>query len=259
MPKQYDPPLVYRSLSEWVELMKTENFVQVGYSDAEWFCMTKIKADGAETGLGQKMLHSQGNLLLNILLRRWDNNDWHFAMPDALWNGEIGRFEGDKVGLFLRALGIKGMPIYERDIFTDYAARDAKLFPLIDFLRENASSVVIVGPEELSSFVEYVGPFFHVPIPSPNFHTEPKRVERTANSLATVLKVSGRRICLVSAGVSSPVLIDRTYTRNPDAVYFDCGSIWDAFVGIGGQRQWRADLYANPVTHNVWKKENCNG
>jgi hypothetical protein len=63
----------------------------------------------------------------------------------------------------------------------------------------------------------------------------------------------------VSAGVSAAIIIDQLHDTLPDSCLLDCGSIWDAFVGIGGQRQWRAELYANPKAWERWKRKNLYG
>ena len=32
----------------------------------------------------------------------------------------------------------------------------------------------------------------------------------------------------------------------------DMGSTWDSFVGIGGQRAWRGQLYSDPRKYQAW-------
>tara|TARA_R110000824_G_scaffold172434_1_gene350287 strand:- start:19855 stop:20625 length:771 start_codon:yes stop_codon:yes gene_type:complete len=254
MSKQYETPLIELTLGEWVEEMEAGPFAQVGYSDAEWFCILRKKEDRATTGLGQKMTYAQGNILFDIIKRRHNDPKFCFAMPEALWNGEVPVLEGDKVGQYLKSKGITGLRIYERDIFTDHAARDAKLWPLIQYLRKTPS--VIIGPHRLRDLV-CIGDRVHVPIVTPNLHLKPGEVENAAQAAVETLQRDGRRICLVSAGVSAAVLIDRMWELWPRCVYFDCGSIWDAFVGMGEQRQWRADLYSTPITHRAWVNINC--
>ena len=258
MSKQYHTPLVHRTLPEWVEMMREgEPFVQVGYSDAEWYCILGNQI-GETTGLGQVITAEQGQLLSGIIKRRHDDHRWHFAMPEALWNGEVSNTEGDKVGQYLASvLDIRDLTIYERDIFTDYAARDALLCPLIAFLRKARLSPIFIGPEPLRSLdLDIAGPIFHHTISTPNLHQHPEEIDDLMEEFS-LMDYSDSRIVLVSAGVSAAVIIDRLYERFPQHTYFDCGSIWDAFVGIGGQRQWRADLYADPEKLQAWKDKNC--
>ena len=257
MSRQYHKALIRRTLPEWVEMMQEgKPFVQVGYSDAEWYCISRKRDNGELTGLGQSMTWEQGVLLEEVIRRRGDDPNWHFAMPEALWNGEIGDFEGDKVGQYLSSRGLPDLDIYERDIFTDYAARDALLAPLVRFLQEDDFGPVFIGPEALAPLVVYLKGSL-IPISTPNLHQEDHGVDSVVSYFGPMFGVFQKsRIVLLSAGVSAAIIADRLYELYPQHTYFDCGSIWDAFVGIGGQRQWRADLYADPEKLQAWKDKN---
>jgi len=59
--------------------------------------------------------------------------------------------------------------------------------------------------------------------------------------------------------MSSAIMIGKLHGKVKEAFFLDCGSIWDAFVGIGGQRDWRKNLYNNPKDLEDWKRRNLNG
>lgn len=263
-PTIYGGWTIYRQLSEWVELLKSdEPICQVGYSDAEWYCILG-KRIGDKTGLGQVLTSEQGEKLFDVIRRRWDNPHWCFAMPKALWTGEVPATEGNKVGQYLLANGIPEFDYYERDLFTDDAARQALLFPLVKYLFLEARRPMVIGPKPLmplfnSTPYDLERGIVFVGIPSPNLHLNWDITNTAIVTAGSLIHTQRVDTVFISAGVSAATLADSLYDHFPDVNYFDCGSIWDAFVGIGGQRQWRADLYANPKRHAEWKHQNFQG
>ena len=205
-----------------------------------------------------------------MLRRRWNDNRFLFAVPDCLWPGARWDAEGNvtaawpglpgfaegQIDHFLGRYNI-WMEAYERDRVTDDLARKADLFPLIAELQH--WPLCLIGPEPLDGMKQHLAPDWEwrfVPISTPNLHKEEGGIERTVE-LASAGRVPG--IYLVSAGVSAAIIIDRLHDAIPDSWFLDCGSIWDAFVGIGGQREWRAKLYADPVAWEQWKRDNLEG
>lgn len=245
--------LIHEYPIEWyiAKLKSRKYFCLPGYSDAEFYSMMKLRLN-TQTGLGQMIRATHGDLLTGVMQRRQRDKRWLFAIPKCL--SELPLFEKYPVDSFLKEnnISIEG---YERDMILDDLARDAGLYPLIKQLQE--MDTILVGPEEFSNgglaFLDYK---VHVSIPSPNLHTEPNGIKWTVD---TILRRNYKAIHLISAGVSAPIIIDKLYEANPDNFYIDCGSIWDAFCGIGGQRQWRADLYSDPTKLEEWKRRNIYG
>lgn len=247
-------------------------FAQVGYSDAEWCCILGLR-EGEKTGLGQVLTSEHGKRLLDVLQRRHKDPRWLFAVPKCLFDMSRSIFSDGCIDWFLGQQGIT-VEGYERDMITDDLARTAGLYPLVNQLREmerwsghrqslggRPMSIGMIGPGYLSKLSEMnLFPIRHfVEIETPNLHLSPHGIE---DAVHQVIHYGSRttHVWLVSAGVSAAVIIDRLYDRLPAGSYFmDCGSIWDAFVGAGGQREWRAELYADPVKLADWIRRNING
>lgn len=240
----------HESIGHIVNWLDTgQHFSMAGFSDAEWYCILGERA-GERTGLGQILDATHGQRLLDILRRRQSNSRFVFAVPSCLYdlpsfcNGEIDWFLGNK-GIRIEAL--------ERDALTDDLARNAEMYPFICQLQK--MPVVVIGPAALRG-LEFLRPRRFIQIATPNLHLEPNGIER---AVAEARRFGKRAVYLVSAGVSAAVIIDQLHDAIPRAWLIDCGSIWDAFVGIGGQREWRAKLYADPEAWEEWKRKNLTG
>lgn len=237
--------LVLRITARW-------RFALAGYSDAEWYCVLGER-QGERTGLGQVLDAGHGRLLLDVLRRRQGSDRFLFAVPRCLYglpsfcNGEIDWLLG-RENIRIEAL--------ERDALTDDLARAAGLYPLIDCLRRFGNAAVI-GPAPLRGLRDVLGARYFVEISTPNLHLEPGGIERAVAEASAHAR--RRLVWCVSAGVSAAVLIDRLWDVLPHATLIDCGSIWDAFFGVGGQRQWRAELYADPEAWEAWKRKCLTG
>ena len=230
-------------------LHHNQAFSLAGYSDAEWYCILGQR-EGEKTGLGQVLSAAHGQRLLDVLRRRQDDPRFLLAIPKCLYN--LPSFCNGEIDWFLGSQGIR-IEAHERDMLTDDLAREAGLYPLIEELCHHR--VVLIGPEPLRAcgFLRYQ---HFVPISTPNLHHESDGIER---AVAGAKRFNKRAVFCISAGVSAAVIIDQLYDWRPGNWYIDCGSIWDAFVGIGGQRQWRAELYADAEKWVEWKRKCLTG
>ncbi len=241
-------------IHNYVDRLKYNRYFSLaGYSDAEWYCMFGVR-EGSTTGLGQVLSREHGKKLTDIMQRRQNDLRFLFSIPVCLWR--LPEFAHNRINNFLLERGIE-IEAYERDIILDDLAKEAGLFPLIEQLQK--MNVVVIGNKNLKglNFLEYKQ---FVEISSPNFHLEDGGIEKVVEKVIGWPDYYGPGVVyLVSAGVSAAVIIDQLHDEIPNAFFIDCGSIWDAFVGIGEQRDWRAKLYANPRMYNKWKRTNLEG
>ncbi|MDB4786231.1 hypothetical protein OAG36_00705 [bacterium] len=232
-------------------------FAFPGYSDAEWFCILQRRL-GHGTGLGQIIDKDHGLLLAQTLARRQHDPRWLWAIPKCLW--ELPDFYRRDIERFLAYANID-IEAYERDMVTDDLAESASLYPLIETAR--SMRTVLIGNYTLEPVAELLHTRDFVGVTSPNLHMTSDGID-FAVSVVQSLNINNApnpsdTLYLVSAGVSAAIIIDKLYDKFPDNYYFDCGSMWDAFVGIGGQRTWRTELYNNETNWEQWKNDNLNG
>ena len=245
------------SLNHYLQWLRDGQYYSfAGFSDAEWYCLLGQRI-GEKTGLGQILDADHGLLLLDVLKRRQHDQRFLFAVPKCLWpsrttDGLPGFAEG-QIDWFLgrHDITIEG---YERDRVTDDLAMKGNLYPFIRQLQD--MPVVLIGPAPLRGMEPHLRYRHFVEISTPNLHRESGGIERAVDD---ALSYGRSAVYLVSAGVSAAVIIDRLHDRVARSWFLDCGSIWDGIVGIGAQRQWRADLYANPMAYKRWLKDNLNG
>lgn len=228
------------------------HFALAGYSDAEWYCILKHDL-GKATGLGQILHGPTGDRLLEVLKARQGDSDFLFAVPKVLWTlrdcVKVGI--GPRIEALLRDYQIK-IAFYERDMVTDSLASTSGLFPLISQLQQ--MNTVVIGPRELRG-LDFLGNNYFVEIGSPNLHLQTNGIE---HAVSDALQYDAD-VYLVSAGVSAALIIDQLYDQAPTRFFMDCGSIWDAFVGLGGQRAWRGRLFSDRTKLEQWRHDNLYG
>lgn len=234
-------------------MARSEPFSFAGYSDAEWCCMMARRV-GERTGFGQVIDTAHGKRLLDVLRRRCNDPRWITAVPGCL--PDLPEFCDLQAQRFLERAGVR-LEAHERDGVLDDCARKANLFPLINQLRRMRTVVVgnhALRPLKEQGVVDYAG---FVGTSSPNLHLEPGGIEAAVHAALSL--ADGPTVYCVSAGVSAAVILDLLHDRLRDCWLLDVGSIWDAFVGIGGQRRWRQRLYASPNAMRRWREKCLTG
>ncbi len=240
------------SIGHFIQLIRSDQYFSLaGFSDAEWYCILGQRV-GEKTGLGQIITMEHGVRLLDVIRRRQRQKRFMFAIPKCLY--EVSGLCDGQMDWMLGRENIQ-IEAYERDALTDDLARKAELAPFIRLMAQlpPRKAVVMIGPAELRNCGYFLHYHHFVEISTPNLHLEPGGIERAVKSALGFGKPGAY---LVSAGVSAAIIIDQLHDRLCDSWIMDCGSIWDAFVGIGGQRQWRAELYADPEKMEAWRKKN---
>lgn len=246
--------IIYRKPIEWYvdKLKNDEYFSLAGYSDAEWYCILHHRV-GTATALGQIITEEHGEKLEDVLVRRHGDARFMFAMPSCL--RQLPAFRSSRIERHINhKLKLWEFEAYERDMVTDDLARDAGLHPFIEQLQK--MNVVIIGNEALRG-LEFLKYKHFVEISSPNLHMENDGILNAAMEASFGYGEPG--VYLISAGVSTAIIIDLLHDAILDSWFIDCGSIWDAFVGIGGQREWRAKLYEDEDKYQKWLNKNLHG
>lgn len=229
------------------KMQRNEYFSLAGFSDAEWFCLLGQRND-CKTGLGQTLSSEVGKDIAKIF-RKWIYDpSFMFATPKV-----IKDISGIGEEAIERFLGPRQITFYERDMVTDDLARKAKLFPFIEQLKK--MRVVIVSNEALRglTFLNYD---YFVEISIPDHHLSNEKMAKTVDEC---LDYGRPAVYLFSAGISACLMIDKLHGKLPNSYLIDCGSIWDAFVGIGEQREWRAKLYDDNEKYKEWVRQNLQG
>ncbi|MFA5376314.1 MAG: hypothetical protein WC455_11270 [Dehalococcoidia bacterium] len=244
-----------RTIDYYIERINNGiSFAFPGFSDAEWFCILSHDL-GKKTGLGQLMTAETGQKLRRVLEDYRKDPDFLVAVPSCMWdladfyNAGIPR----RIEEFVSEIDYR-LPFYERDIVTDHLAERGGLYPLISCLQNQRT--IIIGNSALRGldFLNYAG---FIEIHGPNFHLDSAGISRVVQE--SKQNYAPCTVFVVCAGLSAALIISELWKEMPDCTFLDCGSIWDAFVGIGGQREWRARLYANPEDLGYWKKRNLMG
>lgn len=234
--------IVKKSLSWYADKIRNDEiFSFPGYSDVEWNCMFS-KNIGEYSALGQLQTEEIGKELIKSMKVR--DKNYLKAMPECLF--DIPGWKKEDIDNFCVNHSIYP-EFYERDMVLDIAAENAELKPLIDAVKNKP--VHFIGNKELRRVPIKYDTFFE--ISTPNFHLEGK----TNELVERVLTKNREGVYFISAGVSAAVIISKLHGMIP-AWFIDTGSIWDAFVGIGGQRDWRAQLYKNKKLWKKWIQKN---
>lgn len=226
---------------EWYIEQMREPFSFPGYSDAEWFCLVGER-HGNRTGYGQLLTDAANDLLLNTLRL---SGRMFPAIPKQI----LSFPQGPRIREFSFNTLLNKVEFYERDMVTDDLARDAGLAPLIQKLR--TMRVGLVGNPALASLDVFPIHRFY-PTDAQDFHLNRKGMQAIVHS---ILNVKDCDIYLFSSGISAACMIGMLHGK-VCATLFDCGSMFDAFVGIGGQREWRQKLYEDPGALQDWKRKN---
>ena len=231
-------------------LRRGDHFAFPGYSDAEWFCILRHDTHKT-TGQGQQLDDATGRRLLRIIKRRCLDSRFLFAVPECMWHLED--FQSANIPFRIqRELEMNSIEVefYERDMVLDDLAEQAGLAPWIRQLRNMRTTMI--GNAHLRE-LDFLEIDYFIEIPPVNLHLDEAAMSDVINRAKGV---PGTQAFLFSAGIAAAILIDGIADHQPNSSLIDCGSIWDAFVGIGGQREWRRKLYKDPEAHRRWLDAN---
>jgi hypothetical protein len=66
-------------------------------------------------------------------------------------------------------------------------------------------------------------------------------------------------VYIFACGIPATLFVQALHGTIPNSWFLDLGSIWDSFVGIGGQRPTRREWYKHPETWKEWRDKTLEG
>lgn len=225
---------------EWYiqELEQNRPFSLAHYGDGEWLAVFKDRLNG-QNAEGTVYTNPLCDELLQTLRYKADN--FHFATPDDLKH--VGIVE--PIDAFLKAQGLD-IVFLEKDVW-NASVRDGVLGPFIKAVR--GLNLCFVSNEAMRGlyFLNYRS---FVDVGYPNAY------ERIDQAVEEALKADAE-VYIVAMGLAGPCFVRRMHEKVGDKAFIiEVGSIFDGFVGMGGQRGWRAEMYADPRKVMAWRTKN---
>ena len=229
-----------KDLSWYIKKLKNREYFSQGmYGDGEWIGIFDRKT-GRANAEGTIYTQELRDALRESL--NFESDNFIFSIPDVLQTDEV--FGPHKIDDYLikHGLEIEG---YEKDVW-DIASREAELAPLIQQLRK--MNVCFVGNQDFIGKLDFINVW--VPLDYPNCFYQRKDIK---NKIC-----SGRHfdVYLFAAGLPAAVFVQDVCKSKPNSFFIDVGSIFDGLIGIGAQRGWRAELYADKIKYRKWLEKN---
>ena len=242
------------------KLKNGEYFSNPGFSDAEWLAMekTRIRPNenngiGNRTGGGQLYTEEIGDALREAF--EVSDENYYKMVPAAMYE-ENWVYGKGRMKKFMDILGTpeKDRVFYERDQITDDLAKEKGLNPLIKQLR--VMDTVFISNKFIRN-IKYFMPYKHfIEIPKLDVYEEEGWLNKYTKK---VLDYGKPAVYIFSAGFAAAPFIGRLHGKIPNSFFLDLGSMWDCFCGIGNQRGWRQELYANQIHWWDWIETNLEG
>jgi len=131
---------------------------------------------------------------------------------------------------------------YEKEIWNNEMITEG-LVPFIRQLRE--MNVIIVSNKHLRK-LRFLNYDRFIEISYPNCFQD---LETTIKQCRGYRKPG---VYLVAMGLPATLFCQEMHKITPQSWFLDLGSIWDSFCGIGAQRGFRKELYADPERYKKW-------
>ncbi len=233
--------IVHNKPIKWYanKIRKNEYFSQGMYGDGEWLGIfeERIGKTNAEDTIYTADLCRE--LRESLFFK---SKNFYFSAPTVLKRADWTGIGERKIDAFLETRNLD-IEFYEKDEW-DKAMKTGELKIFIKAIREK--NVVIISNKHLRKL-----PFYDhfIEIDYPNCFDQIERV------IKEILDYGKPAVYLFSAGLPATLFVQRLHNKVENSWFLDVGSIWDAFVGIGEQRGWRKELYADPVRYKLWRNK----
>lgn len=236
-----------KPISWYIErLQNNQPFSLVHFGDGEWTAV--FKNDGHEVGRFERE-NAEGTIytepLCDELARtlEYKADNFFVATPDDLkYIGMAGQVDD-----YLKKRGME-IEFHEKDVWNK-ASVEGELGPFIKELRNHR--VCVISNEAMRGlyFLNY-NEFTEINYPNAYIHID------------TIIDSTGYRgsnVYIVAAGLAGPCIVRRLHEQiGENGFIIEIGSIFDGFVGMGGQRGSRSEMYANPRKLMEWRRKNLN-
>ncbi len=229
--------IVRHEVSWYVEKIKKGEPFSIGmYGDGEWQCIfNKAFNDGfRENCEGTTYTKELSESMLGSL--KFNEPNFYFATSGMLWDGDFKRY-----GKLIDKL--TNIEFHEKGVWNE-AMYKCELYEFIKEARNH--NVCIVGNKNLKklTFLKYKK---FIEVGYPNCYGEMDRAIREC------LDYGSPGIYIFACGIPATLFVQKLHNKIKDSWFLDTGSIWDTFVGIGGQRATRRELYQNPEQWKEWR------
>lgn len=217
---------------EWYvdKLNNNEPFSVAHYGDGEWQAIFNTLGEGfVKNCEGTEYTSDLSRQMKDSLDFKSDN--FYFATPD------FTKIEGYRhYATFIDK--ITNIEFVDKQIWNE-AMWQMKLYPLIKALRDK--NVCIISNKMLKglTFLDYDN---FIEIDYPNCFNQ---LEETTKK---ILEYGKEGVYIFACGIPASLFVQAVHGKIPNSWFIDFGSIWDGFVGIGGQRPTRREFYLHPET-----------
>lgn len=228
------------TLEFYIDKIKNKEPFSLGmYGDGEWQCIFNTFGDNLKENCENTLYTPELSRAMRESLD-YKSDNFYFSVPDTFLKNKDYFCYAKKIDEFCH------IEFVEKNMW-NVAMYQAKLYPLIEEFRKH--NVCIVSNKNLRNltFLNYDK---FIEIGYPNCFDELDRVEKE------ILEYGKEGIYLFACGIPASLFVQRVHNKIPNSWFLDLGSIWDGFVGIGGQRPTRREFYKHPETWVEWVNDN---
>ncbi len=240
--------LVEHSMDWYLEKMRRNDYFSMGmYGDGEWQAIFNASLNGdfdknCEGTVYDKKLCQEMYQSLT-----YNAPNFYFSAPNTFKIHRSYFIYETWVDQTLKQLN-RDIEFVEKNVWNE-EMKAGRLGPLIKELQKK--NVCIISNENLRglTFLNYDK---FIEIGYPNCYLD-GTLEKAGDE---AIKYGKPGVYIIAAGIPATLLAQKLHRSIKNSFILDLGSIWDGFVGIGAQRSFRADLYANPEKYRVWRNKN---
>jgi len=236
------------TLQYYIDKLKNNEYFSLGMlGDGEWQCIFNKALNENFDANCEGTLYDKELSIDMLRSLKFKSPNFYFSAPDTFKKVPDYYIYEEKIDELLKKLKVE-IEFHEKNVWNK-AMCDAELGPLIKQLRK--MNVVIISNKALRKldFLKYDK---FIEISYPNCY-----LDGTLDKACLKAIDHGKPgVYILACGIPAILLAQRLHNKIKDSWFIDMGSIWDTFVGIGGQRPTRAHLYSHPKEYKEWLSKN---